>query len=128
MVLDALEYLRENDPTLSYRRSCAEGVCGSDGMNINGKNWLACIKPIGEAIGRSNLLVIRPLPGMPVIRDLVVDQTLFFKQYKRVQPWLVNRDQRSEEHTSELQSRGHLLCRLLLEKKKLRFTVLLTKA
>jgi len=93
MVLDALEYLRENDPTLSYRRSCAEGVCGSDGMNINGKNWLACIKPIGEAIGRSNLLVIRPLPGMPVIRDLVVDQTLFFKQYKRVQPWLVNRDQ-----------------------------------
>lgn len=92
MVLDALEYLRENDPTLSYRRSCGEGVCGSDGMNINGKNWLACIQPIAEAIGRSNCLTLRPLPGMPVIRDLVVDQTLFFEQYKRVEPWLINHD------------------------------------
>jgi succinate dehydrogenase / fumarate reductase iron-sulfur subunit len=90
MVLDALEYLHEQDPTLAYRRSCREGVCGSDGMNINGKNWLACIKPIAEAMGKSNLLAIRPLPGMPVIRDLVVDQTLFFEQYKRVQPWLIN--------------------------------------
>lgn len=51
MVLDALEYLRKQDPTLAYRRSCREGVCGSDGMNINGKNWLACIKPVAEAIG-----------------------------------------------------------------------------
>ncbi len=92
MVLDALEYLREKDPTLAYRRSCREGVCGSDGMNINGKNWLACIKTVAEAIGTSNCLIIRPLPGMPVIRDLVVDQTLFFEQYKRIKPWLINRD------------------------------------
>jgi succinate dehydrogenase / fumarate reductase iron-sulfur subunit len=93
MVLDALEYLHEIDPTLAFRRSCREGVCGSDGMNINGKNWLACIKPIAEAIGTSNQLVIRPLPGMPVIRDLVVDQSLFFEQYKKTRPWLITYDQ-----------------------------------
>lgn len=92
MVLDALEYLRKQDPTLAYRRSCREGVCGSDGMNINGKNWLACIKPVAEAIGSSNELIVRPLPGMPVIRDLVVDQTLFFKQYERIKPWLITHD------------------------------------
>lgn len=92
MVLDALEYLREGDPSFAYRRSCREGVCGSDGMNINGKNWLACIKPVEEAIGTSNCLVIRPLPGMPVIRDLVVDQTLFFEHYKRIKPWLITQD------------------------------------
>ena len=92
MVLDALEYLRAEDPTLAYRRSCREGVCGSDGMNINGKNWLACIKPVAEALGSSNTLVIRPLPGMPVIRDLVVDQTLFFQHYERIKPWVINDD------------------------------------
>lgn len=92
MVLDALQYLREKDPTLAYRRSCREGVCGSDGMNMNGKNWLACIKTVAEAMGKSKDLVIRPLPGMPVIRDLVVDQSLFFKQYERVKPWLINDD------------------------------------
>lgn len=92
MVLDALDYLRENDPTLAYRRSCREGVCGSDGMNINGKNWLACIKPVEEAIGTSNCLTIRPLPGMPVIRDLVVDQTLFFEHYERIKPRLITHD------------------------------------
>jgi len=92
MVLDALEYLREEDSTLTYRRSCREGVCGSDGMNINGKNWLACIKPIAEAIGTSNTLIIKPLPGMPVIRDLVVDQTLFFEHYQQIKPWVINND------------------------------------
>ena len=72
MVLDVLEYLHEQDQSLAYRRSCREGVCGSDGMNINGKNRLACISPVGEVLGASNSLVIRPLPGMPVIRDLVL--------------------------------------------------------
>lgn len=92
MVLDALQYLREEDPSLAFRRSCREGVCGSDGMNINGKNWLACIKPVAEALGNSNTLVIRPLPGMPVIRDLVVDQSLFFEHYEKIKPWLINDD------------------------------------
>lgn len=92
MVLDVLEHLKEREPGLAYRRSCREGVCGSDGMNINGKNRLACITPVSEALGRSGKLVIRPLTGMPVIRDLVVDQTLFFRQFEKVRPWLVNND------------------------------------
>lgn len=61
-------------------------------MNINGKNRLACITPVSEALGGSDKLIIRPLPGMPVIRDLVVDQSLFFKQYERVKPWLINEE------------------------------------
>lgn len=92
MVLDVLEQLKQKDASLSFRRSCREGVCGSDGMNINGKNSLACMKPVAEAVGTSNNLIIRPLPGMPVIRDLVVDQTLFFEQYERVKPWLITHD------------------------------------
>jgi succinate dehydrogenase / fumarate reductase iron-sulfur subunit len=92
MVLDVLEQLKKKDASLSFRRSCREGVCGSDGMNINGKNSLACMKPVAEAVGTSNNLIIRPLPGMPVIRDLVVDQTLFFEQYERIKPWLITHD------------------------------------
>lgn len=90
MVLDVLMHLHDQDPTLAFRRSCREGVCGSDGMNINGKNGLACITPIEDALGRRDTLVLRPLPGMPVIRDLVVDQTQFFRQYERIRPWLIN--------------------------------------
>lgn len=90
MVLDVLELLKAQDETLAYRRSCREGVCGSDGMNINGKNGLACIKPISEATGGSGKLVLRPLPGLPVIRDLVVDMTQFYDQYKKIEPYLQN--------------------------------------
>ena len=90
MVLDVLELLKEQDPGLVYRRSCREGVCGSDGMNINGKNGLACITPISEATGGKGTLVIRPLPGLPVIRDLVIDMSLFYKQYEKVKPYLIN--------------------------------------
>ena len=70
MVLDLLHLLKEDDQSISYRRSCREGVCGSDGMNINGKNGLACITPISSVIKR-NKIELRPLPGLPVIRDLV---------------------------------------------------------
>lgn len=90
MVLDVLELLKAQDEGLAYRRSCREGVCGSDGMNINGKNGLACIKPISEATGGSGKLVLRPLPGLPVIRDLVVDMTQFYDQYKKIEPYLQN--------------------------------------
>lgn len=92
MVLDVLEHLKHLDPTLAYRRSCREGVCGSDGMNINGKNGLACVTPVAEALDGSSTLVLRPLPGMPVIRDLVVDQTPFFRQFEKIRPWLINDD------------------------------------
>ena len=89
MVLDVLELLKTDDPTLSYRRSCREGVCGSDGVNINGKNGLACITPLSESV-KNNKLVVRPLPGLPVVRDLVVDMSLFYKQYEKIKPYLIN--------------------------------------
>jgi succinate dehydrogenase / fumarate reductase iron-sulfur subunit len=89
MVLDVLALLKAEDPTLSYRRSCREGVCGSDGMNMNGKNGLACITPVSE-VAKKGKLVLRPLPGLPVIRDLVVDMTQFYRQYEKVQPFLIN--------------------------------------
>ncbi|MEE8056970.1 MAG: succinate dehydrogenase iron-sulfur subunit [Pseudomonadales bacterium] len=90
MVLDILELIKAEDTTVAYRRSCREGVCGSDGMNINGKNGLACIMPLSEALQGGNKLVLRPLPGLPVIRDLVVDMSLFYKQYEKVKPYLIN--------------------------------------
>ena len=89
MVLDVLEMLKAEDPSLSFRRSCREGVCGSDGINMNGKNGLACITPLSEAAPRGRL-ELRPLPGLPVIRDLVVDMTQFYQQYEKVKPWLIN--------------------------------------
>lgn len=90
MVLDVLEQLKAEDGTLVYRRSCREGVCGSDGMNINGKNGLACITPLSSAMKGKKKLVLRPLPGLPVIRDLVIDMSLFYKQYEKIKPFLVN--------------------------------------
>ena len=90
MVLDVLELIKANhDGSVTYRRSCREGVCGSDGLNMNGKNGLACITPLSESI-KGDKLVIRPLPGLPVIRDLVVDMSLFYAQYEKVQPYLQN--------------------------------------
>lgn len=90
MVLDVLELAKQQDPSISYRRSCREGVCGSDGMNINGRNGLACITPLSEAVGGSGKLVLRPLPALPVVRDLVVDLSLFYKQYEKIKPYLLN--------------------------------------
>lgn len=94
MVLDLLELLKEQDPTLAFRRSCREGVCGSDGMNIAGKNGLACITPLSATapgvLEGKKTLVIRPLPGLPVIRDLAVDMTMFYNQYEKIKPFLIN--------------------------------------
>ena len=89
MVLDLLERLKEQDPSLSYRRSCREGVCGSDGINMNGLNGLACITPVSQVAKRGKL-ALRPLPGLPVIRDLVVDMGQFFDQFEKVRPYLIN--------------------------------------
>jgi succinate dehydrogenase / fumarate reductase iron-sulfur subunit len=87
MLLDALMRIKTVDDTFSFRRSCREGVCGSDAMNINGKNGLACITPLADV---QEPVVIRPLPGMPVIRDLIVDMSQFFKQYHSVTPYVIN--------------------------------------
>ncbi len=86
-VLDALERLRGQDDSLAYRRSCREGVCGSDAMNINGRNALACITPLE---GLAEPVTLAPLPGFPVIRDLIVDMTQFFAHYHAIRPYLVN--------------------------------------
>ena len=75
MLLDAIIRIKETDDSLGLRKSCREGVCGSDGMNINGRNGLACITPIKDL---KEPVVLRPLPGLPVIRDLIVDMTQFF--------------------------------------------------
>ncbi|MAA62502.1 MAG: succinate dehydrogenase iron-sulfur subunit [Idiomarina sp.] len=90
MVLDVLTLAKEKDPSIAYRRSCREGVCGSDGMNINGKNGLACIHHLSSL--KSDKIVIRPLPGLPVIRDLIVDMSQFYQQYEKIKPYLINDD------------------------------------
>jgi succinate dehydrogenase / fumarate reductase iron-sulfur subunit len=90
MVLDVMNLAKEQDDTLVYRRSCREGVCGSDGLSMNGKNGLGCITPVSIATKGSNHLIVKPLPGLPVIRDLVVDMTMFYNQYEKVQPFVIN--------------------------------------
>ena len=87
MLLDALMRLKQHDDSITFRRSCREGVCGSDAMNINGKNGLACITNLNEV---KEPVVLRPMPGLPVVRDLIVDMSLFFKQLHSIKPWLVN--------------------------------------
>ena len=85
MLLHALEALKEQDPTLTFRRSCGSGVCGSDGMNINGSNGLACITLLDDLPENIN---IYPLPSMPIIRDLVVDLGQFYQSYEKIHPYI----------------------------------------
>lgn len=88
MLLDILESIKANqDPSLSFRRSCGGGVCGSDGMNINGKNGLACQTQIDKLPSK---IVLRPLPGLPIERDLIVDMNRFYKHYETTKPYLQN--------------------------------------
>ena len=88
MLLDALMRIKQStDDSIAFRRSCREGVCGSDAMNINGKNGLACTTNLRDL---KEPIVLRPLPGLPVIRDLIVDMTQFFKQYDSIKPYLIN--------------------------------------
>ena len=94
MLLDALVRIKAEDDSLSLRRSCREGVCGSDAMNINGRNGLACITKLDEL---KEPVELRPLPGLPVIRDLIVDMSQFFKQYHSIKPYLVNDDPAPEK-------------------------------
>ena len=89
MLLDVLVRAKVQDDSLSFRRSCREGVCGSDAMNINGKNGLACITRVADL---PQHVTLRPLPGLPVIRDLIVDMTQFFKQYHSIRPYVINND------------------------------------
>ena len=108
MLLDALTAIQEQiDPSLSFRKSCREGVCGSDGMNINGQNTLACIVSISSLSDQT--IVIKPLTGMPVIRDLIVDMSTFNEQYTNVEPYLQN-DQAvpTQERLQSIEERAKL--------------------
>ncbi|MFW7340014.1 succinate dehydrogenase iron-sulfur subunit [Pollutimonas sp. H1-120] len=88
MLLDAIIRIKNDvDDSLALRRSCREGVCGSDAMNINGKNGLACTTNLLEL---KEPIVLKPLPGLPVVRDLIVDMTHFFNQYHSIKPFLIN--------------------------------------
>ncbi|WDE10316.1 succinate dehydrogenase iron-sulfur subunit [Thalassomonas haliotis] len=108
MVLDALILLKEQDSSLSFRRSCREGVCGSDGLNMNGKNGLACITPLSAV--KANTIVLRPLPGLPVVRDLIIDMTQFYNQYEKIRPYLINdgKEQPAREHLQSIEDREKL--------------------
>ncbi|MCB1828526.1 MAG: succinate dehydrogenase iron-sulfur subunit, partial [Coxiellaceae bacterium] len=107
MLLDVLEHIKSTqDPSLSFRRSCGEGVCGSDGMNINGKNGLACITQIDKLPEK---VVIHPLPSFPIIRDLIVDMTQFYEQYNRAEPYLQNDDDLpAKERLQSIEERAQL--------------------
>ena len=107
MVLDALILLKETDSTLSFRRSCREGVCGSDGLNMNGKNGLACITPLSEL--KAKKIILRPLPGLPVVRDLIIDMTQFYQQYEKIKPYLINDSQpAARENIQTIEERDKL--------------------
>jgi succinate dehydrogenase / fumarate reductase iron-sulfur subunit len=100
MLLDALMRIKADvDDSLAFRRSCREGVCGSDAMNINGRNGLACVTNLRDL---AQPIVLRPLPGLPVVRDLIVDMSDFFNQYHSIKPYLVNHD--APPHKERLQS------------------------
>ncbi|MBY0345918.1 MAG: succinate dehydrogenase iron-sulfur subunit [Neisseriaceae bacterium] len=98
-LLDALVKLKIKDDTISFRRSCREGVCGSDAMNINGKNGLACVTDVRDL---KQPIEIRPLPGLPVVRDLIVDMTQFFHQYHSIQPYVINHSPTPEKERRQL--------------------------
>ncbi|NQZ20586.1 MAG: succinate dehydrogenase iron-sulfur subunit [Colwellia sp.] len=108
MILDALILLKETDASLSFRRSCREGVCGSDGLNMNGKNGLACITPLSDL--KTKTIVLRPLPGLPVVRDLIIDMTQFYTQYEKIKPYLINdgKEQPAREHIQSIEEREKL--------------------
>jgi succinate dehydrogenase / fumarate reductase, iron-sulfur subunit len=99
MLLEALRRIKEIDETFTFRHSCGEGVCGSDAVNINGRNGLACLTPL-ETLKEP--VRVRPLPGRPVIRDLVTDLSQFYKQYRAVEPYLIARG--PEPEVERLQS------------------------
>jgi succinate dehydrogenase / fumarate reductase iron-sulfur subunit len=103
MVLDALIKMKsQQDSTLTFRRSCREGICGSCAMNIDGSNTLACTKAINDC-DKSATIKIYPLPHMPVIKDLVADMTHFYEQYKSIKPWL-QADEPDNPHKERIQT------------------------
>ena len=106
MLLDALLAIKRQDPTLGFRKSCREGVCGSDGMNVNGVNQLACVTRLSEL---SQPIELRPLPGLGVIRDLIIDMEQFYKQYRAVKPYLIGSEPEPEVERLQTPAQRELL-------------------
>jgi len=103
MVLDALIKVKnEQDPTLTFRRSCREGICGSCAMNIDGRNTLACLCTIDDGPKASK---IYPLPHMYVVKDLVPDMSNFYEQYRSIEPWLQTKTSKEEGQKEWLQTK-----------------------
>lgn len=98
MLREALLEIRALDESFGFRHSCGEGVCGSDGMNVNGINCLACVTPLADL---KEPVDIRPLPGRPVIRDLIVDMSQFYGQYRAVQPYLIRKEPMPEQEIAQ---------------------------
>ncbi len=106
MVRDALLRIKAEDETLAFRHSCGEGVCGSDAINMNGVNGLGCLTRLSSL---KEPIEIRPVPGMPIVRDLVVDMEQFYKQYRAVKPYLIVNDPEPEvEYKQTQQQRDKL--------------------
>ena len=101
-LLDALVKLKTKDDSISFRRSCREGVCGSDAININGRNGLACLTDL-SSFPDGKPIVLRPIPGLPIVRDFIVDMTQFFKQYHSIKPYLINNDPPPERERLQTQ-------------------------
>ncbi len=116
-ILDALHDLKaQQDGSLTFRRSCRHAICGSCAMNVNGRNMLVCDQPVSAHLNSKGEITIRPLPYLPVIKDLVVDRTSFWAQYMRVKPWLIPPDnvpekefRMSPEEVAALQDAEHCI-------------------
>jgi len=106
MLLEAILLIKRGDTTLGFRKSCREGVCGSDGMNVNGVNRLACVTRLSEL---SDPVELRPLPGLPVIRDLIIDMEQFYKQYRAVKPYLIGSEPEPEVERLQTPKQRELL-------------------
>jgi len=105
MILDVLIKIKNTqDPTLAFRRSCREGICGSCSMNINGKNMLACLCTLDQAISNDGKIHISPLPHQHVVRDLIPDMSKFYEHHKSVRPWLHLTPEQEKEKTEVLQT------------------------
>jgi len=90
-ILDVLASIKsDQDGSVTFRRSCRHAICGSCAMNVNGSNMLVCNRPVLEELDKKGRMTIRPLPFLPIIKDLVVDRTVFWEQYLRVKPWLLH--------------------------------------
>ncbi|ARC53528.1 succinate dehydrogenase iron-sulfur subunit [Candidatus Riesia pediculischaeffi] len=112
MLSDVLFKIKKKDPTFSFRISCRQGVCGSDGMNINGRNGLACITSIKDLLKKCKKVVVKPLTGFTILKDLVVNMSDFFDRYKEIFPYIIENNEngciKKRNHIQSISQRNKL--------------------